>query len=756
MMAAFAGDETAAATVAVAVCGGRGAGRSRRAVRWAAEHLVPHAHRVVLVHVIPAVTSIPSPSGEPVPVDRLGRDVVEMYVQDLKSKAQQVLFPYRELCGTRNVETLVLEGENPAAALLEYVSDSGTRNLVLGYSSFSLRRILKGPDVPTTVLKFSQNYCNIFAVSWRKLIVKFANPVSDDPSISTHMQTINGKLFVQRCGTLHTRALSEPSPSISAGSFETLPSIGAHEEVELNNRILEVRTHKNYGFLASIKYKSFFRFHSSEKDVSSAEVSNSRKESQNIHAMYNQVCDDLVHAKKKVQSLSSEYSEVEKNMKNALEREKVLKQVAAEEKAKHLEAIKEVEEAKQAFVKEAQQRHKAELVRISSKLSETIDGYFLNSKWCRRYSKNEIEVATDNFSEAKKIGEGGCGYVYKCNLDQTPVAVKVLRQDARDKEAEFLREVKILSQIHHPNLVLLLGVSLESGCLVYEYMENGSLEDHLFNRDGKRPLPWIIRFRILYEVACGLTFLHGNKPEPIVHRDLKPGNILLDRNYVSKIGDVGLAKLLSDVVPDGLTEYRETILAGTFFYMDPEYQRTGTVRPKSDLYALGVIALQLLTGKNPNGLIVGMENAIRGGTFSAVLDQSVKDWPLAEAERLAKLALQCSRLTCRERPDLDSEVLPELEDILNKGYAIINLKKHNIDAPKHYFCPILMEIMDDPYVAADGYTYEHRAIRAWLEKYEISPVNKLRLPHTSIIPNHSLRLAIQEWKSHVAFSTSWN
>ncbi|RWW63523.1 hypothetical protein BHE74_00029289, partial [Ensete ventricosum] len=592
-----------------------------------------------------------------------------------------------------------------------------------------------------------------------------------DASISTRIQTINGKLFVQRCrnslfdahfslrgfevgnspilsfltgGTLHTQALSKPSPSISVRSFETLPSIGVNEEGELTNRILEVRTCKNYGFLDSIRYKSIFRFHLSRKDVSSADVSNSRQESQNILVMYNQVCDDLVHAKKKVQSLSSEYSEVEKKMKNGLERDKVLK------------AIKEVEEAKQVFVKEAQNRHKAEHVRISSELSETIDGYFLNSKWCRRYSKNEIEVATDNFSEAKKIGEGGCGYVYKCNLDHTPVAVKILRQDARDKEVEFLREVKILSQIHHPNLVLLLGVCLESGCLVYEYMENGSLEDHLFNRDGKRPLPWIIRFRILYEVACGLAFLHGNKPEPIVHRDLKPGNILLDRNYVSKIGDVGLAKLLSDVVPDGLTEYRETILAGTFFYMDPEYQRTGTVRPKSDLYAWGVIALQLLTGKNPNGLIVIMENAIRGGTFSAVLDQSVKDWPLAEAERLAKLALQCSQLTCRERPDLDSDVLPELKVILNKGNAIINLKKHNIDAPKHYFCPILMEIMDDPYVAADGYTYEHKAIRAWLEKYEISPVNKLRLPRTSIIPNHSLRSAIQEWKSHVAFSTSWN
>lgn len=247
----------------------------------------------------------------------------------------------------------------------------------------------------------------------------------------------------------------------------------------------------------------------------------------------------------------------------------------------------------------------------------------------------------------------------------------------------------MLSQIRHPHMVLLLGACSESGCLVYEYLENGSLEDFILHCNGKPPLPWFVRFRIVFEVACGLAFLHNSKPEPIVHRDLKPGNILLDRNYVSKIGDVGLAKLISDVVRDSITEYRDSILAGTFYYMDPEYQRTGTVRPKSDLYAFGIIILQLLTARYPNGLLVMVENAIKNGSLADILDKLITDWPLAETEELAHIALKCSRLRCRDRPDLDTEVMPVLKKLKDFADAHVKLGRDNIHAPSHFFCPIL-------------------------------------------------------------------
>lgn len=119
-------------------------------------------------------------------------------------------------------------------------------------------------------------------------------------------------------------------------------------------------------------------------------------------------------------------------------------------------------------------------------------------------------------------------------------------------------QVLVLSAIRHPNMVLLLGACPEFGCLVYEHMENGSLEDRLFHKDGTPPIPWNNRFKIALEIATGLLFLHQRKPEPLVHRDLKPANILLDRNYVSKISDVGLARLVPPSIENKTTQYRLT------------------------------------------------------------------------------------------------------------------------------------------------------------------------------------------------------
>lgn len=128
---------------------------------------------------------------------------------------------------------------------------------------------------------------------------------------------------------------------------------------------------------------------------------------------------------------------------------------------------------------------------------------------------------------------------------------------------------------------------------------------------------------------------------------------------MGKIGDAGFVKLISDLVPDWQTEYTDTIVVGTLYYMDPEYQTAGTVRSKSDMFALGVIILQILTEKHPSGLILSAENAIKRLLLAHILDKSQTDWPLAETEMLAKLGLQCTALKCRDRPDLESEVLPK-------------------------------------------------------------------------------------------------
>ena len=215
-------------------------------------------------------------------------------------------------------------------------------------------------------------------------------------------------------------------------------------------------------------------------------------------------------------------------------------------------------------------------------------------------------------------------------------------------------------------MVLLLGACPEYGCLVYEYMSNGSLEDCLFNRGNAPPLPWQLRFRIAAEIGTSLLFLHQTKPEPLVHRDLKPANILLDRNYVSKIADVGLARLVPPSVADTVTQYRMTQAAGTFCYIDPEYQQSGMLGTKSDVYSLGILYLQLITAKPAMGLTHHVQRAIERGTFEDMLDPSIQDWPYEEALEFAKLSLKCAELRRKDRPDL-TQILPELNRLREFG-----------------------------------------------------------------------------------------
>lgn len=219
--------------------------------------------------------------------------------------------------------------------------------------------------------------------------------------------------------------------------------------------------------------------------------------------------------------------------------------------------------------------------------------------------------------------------------------------------------MEVLSCIRHPHMVLLIGACPEYGVLVYEYMAKGSLADRLYRNGNTPPLSWELRFRIAAEVATGLLFLHQTKPEPIVHRDLKPGNILIDQNYVSKIGDVGLARLVP-AVAENVTQCHVTSTAGTFCYIDPEYQQTGMLGVKSDVYSFGILLLELLTAKKPTGLSYTVEQAIQKGTFKDMLDPAVLNWPVEEALSLAKVALKCAQLRRKDRPDLGKEVLPEL------------------------------------------------------------------------------------------------
>ncbi|CDY38258.1 BnaA10g11060D [Brassica napus] len=731
-----------------------GGAASRRAVRWAVDNLLPHIDRLVLVHVMPTVTTIPSPSGSKIPVEDLEESVVSMYKQDLRKEFEEVFVPFNKICGSIKVETLLLEHDDPAKALLKYILDSEVECLVIGSCSPSFLIRKKGQEMPLMVLGEAPETCDVYVIAKDRVLTKSTNqlsPVKLSSDSSYRFRTPNraeahtdpfNRTCSDKTGLAASYIISSASTGIRLGHDEQVRSILGHNIVSTSNMQLNPGANMN-----KPKWQSNVMY----------EIEQLRKQVQTTLCMYKQACEELVHKQTQVQSLSYECIKDTKRVISALEKEEMLRKEAEEEKQKHLKAVKEIEEAKSMLAKEFCDRKLAELNALQQALKkqQVMDQLLLSDSRYRKYTKEEIVAATDNFSLSKIIGEGGYGKVYKCSLDHTPVALKVRIPDTIEKKQEFLREISVLSQLRHPHVVLLLGACPDNGCLVYEYMDNGSLDAHISRKKGKPSLPWFIRFKIIYETACGLAFLHNSKPEPIVHRDLKPGNILLDKNFVSKIGDVGLAKLISEEAPESVTVYRNSTIAGTLYYLDPEYQRTGTFRPKSDLYAFGIIVLQLLTARHPNGLLFCVEDAVKRGCFGDMLDGSVREWPLAEAEELARIAIQCSQLKCRDRPDLDTQVLPALKRILESANSRLKTEQAKARPPSHYYCPILKEIMEDPQIAADGFTYEGKAIKAWIQNNQnVSPVTKNRLRLCDLTPNHTLKSAIQEWRSRSGLDLS--
>ncbi|XP_072993768.1 U-box domain-containing protein 33-like [Typha latifolia] len=278
------------------------------------------------------------------------------------------------------------------------------------------------------------------------------------------------------------------------------------------------------------------------------------------------------------------------------------------------------------------------------------------------FSYSELEEATNNFNESLKIGEGGYGSVYKGLLRHRTVAIKLLNPQGMQGKTEFHKEMDVLSKVRHPNLVTLIGACSEAWALVYEFLPNGSLEDRLACKDNTPPLTWQSRFRIAAEICSALIFLHSNKPLTVIHGDLKPANILLDANFVSRVGDFGICRLLESNANTIL--FRCTHPMGTFVYMDPEFLASGELRPCSDVYSFGIIILRLLTGKPALGLINEVHDALDEGHIEVILDASAGRWPYEQAKKLAELGLKCCEIKRKNRPDLASEAWNVLEPLM--------------------------------------------------------------------------------------------
>ncbi|XP_030474343.1 U-box domain-containing protein 33-like isoform X1 [Syzygium oleosum] len=379
-------------------------------------------------------------------------------------------------------------------------------------------------------------------------------------------------------------------------------------------------------------------------------ISNSllEEELEKVKDQLDKVMEELRSAQEQKLQLESQFAETNQSRK-----ELELKIIASDEM---LQTFKKERELLQIDLENALQ--KAE--EVSGRKGDSS-----GTKYFSEFSMTEIAEAVQNFHLSLKIGEGGCGSVYKGFLRHTWVAIKIMKFPSMQGSQEFQQEVDVLSKVRHPNLITLIGACPEPCTLVYEYIPNGSLEDWLRNSNRAKQLPWRARIRIAMELRSVLAFLHSCKPHSIVHGDVKPGNILLDAHLVSKLSDFGICRLLSsgDRSSNNTTVVYPTDPKGTFGYMDPEFLVTQELTTKFDVYSFGIILLQLLTRRPAFRIAKEVQRAINAGTLEAILDPLAGEWPYKLAKELTDLALRCCEMSRRNRPDLRSDEWTVFESV---------------------------------------------------------------------------------------------
>uniref|UniRef100_A0A0D9ZQP3 non-specific serine/threonine protein kinase n=1 Tax=Oryza glumipatula TaxID=40148 RepID=A0A0D9ZQP3_9ORYZ len=278
------------------------------------------------------------------------------------------------------------------------------------------------------------------------------------------------------------------------------------------------------------------------------------------------------------------------------------------------------------------------------------------------FSYGQLRSATENFNFSNRLGEGGYGAVYKGKLtDGRVVAVKQLSQTSNQGKQQFATEIETISRVQHRNLVKLYGCCLEGKhpLLVYEYLENGSLDKALFGTE-KLNIDWPARFEICLGIARGLAYLHEESSIRVIHRDIKASNVLLDANLNPKISDFGLAKLYDDK-----KTHVSTKVSGTFGYLAPEYAMRGRMTEKVDVFAFGVVLLEILAGR-PNYDDALEEEKIyifewawelyENNNPLGLVDPNLKEFDREEVLRAIRVALLCTQGSPHQRPPMSRVV----------------------------------------------------------------------------------------------------
>ncbi|KAJ6936417.1 calcium/calmodulin-regulated receptor-like kinase 2 isoform X3 [Populus alba x Populus x berolinensis] len=305
---------------------------------------------------------------------------------------------------------------------------------------------------------------------------------------------------------------------------------------------------------------------------------------------------------------------------------------------------------------------------------------FASASGILRYSYKDIQKATQKFTTV--LGQGSFGPVYKAVMSTGEVlAVKVLASNSKQGGKEFQTEISLLGRLHHRNLVNLLGYCVDKGShmLIYQFMSNGSLANHLYN-DEERFLSWEERLQIALDISHGIEYLHEGAVPPVIHRDLKSANILLDQSMRAKVADFGLSN-------EEVFDEHNSGLKGTYGYIDPVYVSTNKFTTKSDIYSFGVVIFELITAIHPHQNLMEYVNlaGMSPDGVDEILDKKlVGECNIEEVRDLAAIAHKCLQKFQRKRPSI-GEV----------SQAILKIKQRLLDREmSREFSRVLSRIED--------------------------------------------------------------
>ncbi|KAL1215684.1 Protein kinase STUNTED [Cardamine amara subsp. amara] len=292
-----------------------------------------------------------------------------------------------------------------------------------------------------------------------------------------------------------------------------------------------------------------------------------------------------------------------------------------------------------------------------------------NNKW---FNYNVLKTATSDFSQENLIGKGGCNEVYRGILENGKgIAVKILKSSSKEARTDFVHEINIISSLSHQNISPLLGVCVQDNDLisVYNLSSIGSLEESLHGKQKKKHvLSWEERFKIAIGLAEALDYLHNQCSKPVIHRDVKTSNVLLSAEFQPQLSDFGLSMW----GPTTSSRYSiEADVVGTFGYLAPEYFMYGKVSDKVDVYAFGVVLLELVSGRNPispknprgqESLIMWAKPLIESGNSKGLLDPDVTEiFDESQFQTMVLAASHCLTRSATHRPNI-RQILRLLRD----------------------------------------------------------------------------------------------